>query len=105
MGIDSGQRQIEVKRIDNIDSDLRIFSQFVHDQGGWLMMPLALALLGAELKLLSHLFIDPPAAPPVAREPAARRTPVVRTPARARKAAPPAPRERPRVPAKPTVET
>ena len=42
-----------------------------------LMMPLALGLLWLELKVLSSLFIDRPAPPPVrvAREPMARRKP------------------------------
>jgi exosortase/archaeosortase family protein len=30
-----------------------------HDLAGWLMMPLALAFLGLELKLLKHLLIEP----------------------------------------------
>jgi len=35
--------------------------QFIfHDLAGWLMMPLALSLLGIELKFLTHLFIAPP---------------------------------------------
>ncbi len=47
---------------------------FFHDLGGWLMMPLALILLAVELKVLSHLFIDPPPAPPKpVRDPALRR--------------------------------
>jgi exosortase len=33
---------------------------FFHDFAGWLMMPLALALLWAELWLLAHLLIEPP---------------------------------------------
>jgi exosortase len=37
---------------------------FFHDLGGWLMMPLGLLFLALETKLLSHLFIDPPPAPP-----------------------------------------
>jgi exosortase len=38
-----------------------------HDLAGWLMMPLALAFLALELKLLSRLLIDPrPAAPTLA---------------------------------------
>jgi exosortase/archaeosortase family protein len=47
---------------------------FFHDLGGWLMMPLGMLLLWVELKLLSHLLIDPPPAPPrVIRDPALRR--------------------------------
>jgi exosortase len=70
---------------------------FFHDLAGWLMMPLALVLLWAELKLLSLLLIDPPAAPARATRPAAasRRIAAPRAPARGRKA-PAAPRERPR---------
>jgi exosortase len=37
---------------------------FFHDLGGWLMMPLGLLFLAVELKVLSHLFVDPPPAPP-----------------------------------------
>jgi exosortase len=33
---------------------------FFHDVAGWLMMPLALGLLGLELKLLNHVLLDPP---------------------------------------------
>jgi exosortase len=36
---------------------------FFHDLGGWLMMPLGLLFLAVELKILSHLLIDPPPAP------------------------------------------
>ncbi len=47
---------------------------FFHDVAGWLMMPLALGLLALELKVLSRLFIEPPARPvPVIRPPASRR--------------------------------
>jgi exosortase len=47
---------------------------FFHDLGGWLMMPLGLLFLAVELKILSHLFIDPPPAKPkVVTAPAARR--------------------------------
>jgi exosortase len=35
-------------------------NHFFHDIAGWLMMPLALALLGAELFILNRLFIDVP---------------------------------------------
>lgn len=38
---------------------------FVHDLAGWLMMPLALALLWVELKILSSLVVDVVAAGPV----------------------------------------
>jgi hypothetical protein len=57
---------------------------FFHDAGGWMMMPLALCLLGVELKLLSALFIEGPAVPtrtPVGSRP--RQTPAAR-PARTR---------------------
>ena len=47
---------------------------FFHDAAGWLMMPFALVLFWAELKVLKHLLIDPPAAPiRVPRAPVARR--------------------------------
>lgn len=36
---------------------------FFHDLGGWLMMPLGLLFLAVEVKLLSHLFVDPPPQP------------------------------------------
>lgn len=54
---------------------------FFHDLGGWLMMPLGLLFLGVELKILSHLLIDPPPAPPKA-------TPVPPVSRRVRKAPP-----------------
>ena len=38
---------------------------FFHDVGGWLMMPLALALLWIELKVLARLLIDSTPAGPV----------------------------------------
>ncbi len=69
---------------------------FFHDLGGWLMMPLGLLFLAAELKLLSHLFIEPPPPPqrPV-RDPALRRV---------RKQPPqPSPRVRPPRPATPAA--
>jgi exosortase len=34
--------------------------EFFHDMAGWLMMPVALALLVIELRVLSKLFIEPP---------------------------------------------
>jgi exosortase len=37
-----------------------------HDLAGWLMMPVALALLWAELRLLSFLLVEPPADAPMA---------------------------------------
>ncbi|MGH7225962.1 MAG: exosortase/archaeosortase family protein [Gemmataceae bacterium] len=47
---------------------------FFHDLGGWVMMPMGLLFLALEVKVLSHLFIDPPPAPPrVVRDPALRR--------------------------------
>ena len=36
-----------------------------HDLAGWLMMPLALVLLGLELVILKNLFLETPAAEPV----------------------------------------
>lgn len=60
-----------------------------HDLAGWLMMPLALGMLAVELKLLTHLFIEPaPAAAP--RVGPAPRRPAPTT-ARRRRPAPPAP--------------
>ena len=55
---------------------------FFHDAAGWLMMPFALLLLWAELRLLSLLLIKPPPLPPRSvRAPAARRTPAAPRPA------------------------
>ena len=53
-----------------IDSETA--NAFFHDVAGWLMMPLALAMLGIELKVLGHLFIDLPAPVRPARTPVAR---------------------------------
>jgi exosortase len=74
---------------------------FFHDLGGWLMMPLGLLMLAVEVKLLSHLFVDPPPAPPRAvRDPALRR---VRRPSPVRSRQPrPAPTP-PRQPELPSV--
>jgi exosortase len=47
-----------------------------HDLAGWLMMPLALALLWCELRLLSALFVEPEAPRPTFRLPAAIPIPV-----------------------------
>lgn len=41
----------------------KIADAFYHDMAGWLMMPLALALLWAELFILTRIFIEPPTAP------------------------------------------
>lgn len=38
----------------------KVANTFYHDLAGWLMMPLALIAFGLELKILSHLFIEPP---------------------------------------------
>ena len=58
---------------------------FFHDLGGWLMMPLGLLFLALELKILSHLFVDPPPTPPrVVRDPALRRVRKQPPPMRAR---------------------
>jgi hypothetical protein len=38
---------------------------FFHEAAGWFMMFLALGMLWLELKVLSYLFIDRPAPPPV----------------------------------------
>ncbi len=67
---------------------------FFHDLGGWLMMPLGLLFLAAELKILSHLFVDPPPAPPrVIRDPAFRRLRKQPPPPRARQPRPATPRK------------
>jgi len=41
--------------------DVPTAHRWFHDQGGWLMMPLAVALLGFELWVLGRLFVDAPA--------------------------------------------
>lgn len=70
---------------------------FFHDVGGWLMMPLGLLFLALEIKILSHLLIDPPPAPPrVVRDPAA--------PRRVRKQPPPRTRQ-PRTATPPVVRS
>jgi exosortase len=54
--------------------DSETANAFFHDVAGWLMMPLALGLLALELRLLSRLFIEPPARPAaLPRPPAPRR--------------------------------
>jgi exosortase len=79
--------------------DSETANHFFHDVAGWLMMPLALALLGLELKLLSWLLVAAPArAPRVAPPPAPRRAGAaraVRPRATRRPPAPPRPREQP----------
>ncbi|HTU91277.1 MAG TPA: exosortase/archaeosortase family protein [Gemmataceae bacterium] len=82
---------------------------FFHDLGGWLMMPLGLLFLAVEVKLLSHLFIDPPPAPPrPVRDPARQRV-RNKPPLRSRPPRPTAkparkPEKAPPVPAKPAAE-
>jgi exosortase/archaeosortase family protein len=89
-------------------TDSATANAFFHDAAGWFMMPLALGMLGIELRLLSALLPVVPAAavPPPRRRaaaPAARaaRTPApLRLPARRpavppREAAPPAPQPDP----------
>jgi exosortase len=44
-------------------TDNETANHFFHDVAGWLMMPLALGMLAVELKVLSRLFLDPPAKP------------------------------------------
>jgi exosortase len=63
-------------------------SHFFHDVAGWLMMPLALGMLGLELKVLSWLFVEAPAAP--ARQAAPRPTRARPAPRTRRPAARPA---------------
>ena len=70
-------------------------NHFFHDVAGWLMMPLALGLLWAELKVLGALFLDVPKPAAARRAPAARRAVPRPAAPRARRTAPP--RERPAV--------
>ncbi len=81
---------------------------FFHDLGGWLMMPLGLLFLAVEVKVLSHLFIDPPPMPPrSARHPTLQRI-RKQTPMRTRSPRPttPSPKQEkaPPVPAKPAAD-
>jgi exosortase len=68
---------------------------FFHDVAGWLMMPLALAMLALELKVMSHLFIEMPTNSSRSRIPGPRRSPMPAGP-RPRQAPPPLPRPRER---------
>jgi exosortase len=81
---------------------------FFHDVGGWLMMPLGLLFLALEVKILSHLFIDPPPAPPrVVRDPAAPRRVRKQPPPRTRQSRPATTRRPEQVPplaAKPRMD-
>jgi exosortase len=90
----------------SVDSETA--NHFFHDMAGWLMMPLALAILGVELKLLSWLLVAAPArAPRVAPAPSARRAGAaraVRPRAARRPPVPQAPREQPQA-AEPSAET
>ena len=52
-----------------------------HDLAGWLMMPLALAMLWVELRVLAFLLTEPPAEAPVAVLPAAGPRPAAQKPA------------------------
>jgi exosortase len=45
--------------------DSAIAQMIYHDLAGWLMMPMALAMLWLELKLLAHLFIEAPESAPL----------------------------------------
>jgi exosortase len=77
-----------------------------HDLAGWVMMPLALGLLGLELKVLKHLLVEPPTLVPAAPvRPGPVSTPTsTPTPARPAQAPPPPRRSRRRpaiVPARP----
>ena len=58
-----------------------------HDLAGWLMMPLALVLLWAELRLVSFLFAALPADKPIGVLPApsAASPPAVKAPARSQR--------------------
>ncbi|MGL4555309.1 MAG: exosortase/archaeosortase family protein [Gemmataceae bacterium] len=67
-------------------------SHFFHDLAGWVMMPLALAMLWAELKLLDALFLDAPkdarpASNPLRRMAVTKAAPAPRVPRTRRKAA------------------
>lgn len=82
---------------------------FFHDLGGWLMMPMGLLFLAVELKILSHLFVEPPPAPPRAVPHPALQRVRKQTPMRTRPPRPPAttPRKPERanpIPAKPRAE-
>lgn len=82
---------------------------FFHDLGGWLMMPLGLLFLAAEVKILSHLFVDPPPPPPRPVLAPARQRARKQTPARTRPPRPSAspsrkPEKAPPLPAKPAAE-
>jgi exosortase len=80
---------------------------FFHDVGGWLMMPLGLALLGAELWLMSRLFLTAPAKPErLASRPSMVPVRQVRTPWKQKPAAPvPAESSLPPVTAEPAAES
>lgn len=56
-------------------TDSATANAFFHDAAGWFMMPLALVMLGAELRLLSALLPEVPVTVVPPRRPAARRTP------------------------------
>lgn len=43
----------------------KVANAVYHDLAGWLMMPVALAAMAAELSLLSRLFLDAPPQPPL----------------------------------------
>jgi exosortase len=75
---------------------------FFHDVAGYLMMPLALVMLGIELKLLSCLFLEVPADTRVPRIPAVRRRPPSQKSAPVRT---PRKRQRPPVVIEPAPET
>jgi hypothetical protein len=45
--------------------DSRLAQMIYHDLAGWLMMPMALALLWLELKFLANLFVAEPEAAPL----------------------------------------
>jgi exosortase len=62
-----------------------------HDLAGWVMMPLALAILGLELKIFKHLLTEPAAYVPVVTT---RPAPVVAAPARPQQTALPPRRSR-----------
>jgi exosortase len=59
--------RITVTALLHVTAGSRLADLVFHDLAGWLMMPLALAMLWLELALLSRLLVVPPDRPQVAR--------------------------------------
>jgi exosortase len=78
-------------------------NEVFHDWAGWLMMPLALAMLWVELRLLSLLLIEQPAAAPRVDSPTRRRPASATAPRRPRQSAPPLGRARSGLRIKPKI--